>query len=323
MLIDKIRARIAAHEQVILLKNRRGFAHFLQCRACGHVPQCERCSVSLTFHKQSGRLVCHYCEHREGLPAECPLCHSRDLKPAGAGTERVEEELQKLLPEARLLRLDTDTAVRGTRAGRILDAFRAGEADVLIGTQMVSKGLDFPNVTLVGVVLADTGLFLPDFRSSERVFQLLTQVAGRCGRAEADGEVVLQTYAPDEKSIRHGLTQDYEAFYREELSDRRALSFPPFTRGVLVRFLSKEESSGLKAAERLCDLMASDSGIEVMGPSPSPLYKIRNLYRHFIYIKGKSSGRLHALLSSAFDRYGRARRGGVRIQVFFDPNSLL
>lgn len=310
-------------EQAILLKNRRGFANFIQCRECGHIPLCPHCNVSLTLHKDAGRLVCHYCEQRRPVPDKCPGCGKGELKIGGAGTERVEEELKRLFPGVRTLRLDLDTAGKRGRTGKILADFRAGAADVLIGTQMVSKGLDFERVTLVGIVLADTGLFLPDFHAPERVFQLLTQVAGRSGRGEASGEVVLQTYAPDDKTIRLAVRQDEQGFYENELKARKELFFPPFSRGAVVRFLAGDEETALKEAEKFARFLGNTAGMEVLGPAPSPMVKIRNLFRYFIYIKGTSSPVLHDMLGTAFARLEAERNAKVRIQVFFDPASLM
>jgi primosomal protein N' (replication factor Y) len=323
LLMDKIADRLEKKEQVILLKNRRGYANFLQCRECGYIPACPHCAVTMTYHRTFQRMVCHYCDRREAPPAACPSCRGTRLKSAGAGVERVEEEIKAAFPQARVLRLDMDVSAKRGSLEEILDRFRQGRADVLIGTQMVSKGLDFARVTLVGVVLADTGLYLPDFRATERVFQLLTQVAGRAGRGERAGEVVLQTYSPDEKAILAAVDQDYRAFYDMELQNRRDLLFPPFARGALVRFLSKDEAACRRASQDFFRALGQTPGLACLGPAPAPLHKIRNHYRYFIYIKEKSSARLHAVLKGAFDSCGNRKRGKVKIQTCFDPDSLL
>jgi primosomal protein N' (replication factor Y) len=323
LLREKISEQLALGKQVILLKNRRGYAHFLQCQECGHIPECAHCDVSLTLHRSIGRLVCHYCNTRSDLPAVCPKCKGVRLKPAGSGVEKVEEDLRKEFPGARILRLDLDTGAGRGATERILADFRDRKADVLIGTQMVSKGLDFPEVTLVGVVLADTGLFLPDFHAPERTFQLLTQVAGRSGRGGAEGEVVLQTYSPDEKSILHAVEHDYDSFYREELKNREELGFPPFRRGVLVRFLSKQEPLAISLCRRFYNSLDRKAGFDVLGPAPMPLYRLRNYYRLFVYLRGRSSQGLHEAVRGALAKLGRNAGGRVKVQVVFDPESLL
>jgi primosomal protein N' (replication factor Y) len=323
LMLEKIQDRLHRKEQVILLKNRRGFANFLQCGECGYIPVCPNCNISLTYHRAIKRMVCHYCNRRETPPQACPQCEGTKIKFSGSGVEKVEDELKKVFPEVRTLRLDLDTGSRRGRVETILNAFWEKKADVLIGTQMVSKGLDFSNVTLVGVVLADTGLFFPDFHASERTFQLLTQVAGRSGRRGIRGEVVLQTYAPDEKSIKYAVDQDYNGFYREELNSRLSLDFPPALRGVLIRFISRSESASAKACRNFHTCLTGEKDIHILGPTPALLYKIRNTYRYFIYIKSKSSGKLHSAVDHAFQRYGPPRQGKVKVQVVFDPDSLL
>ena len=323
ILKEKMAEQINAGRQVILLKNRRGYAHFLQCQECGHIPECANCNVSLTLHRSIGRLVCHYCNARTEPPAVCPKCRGSKIKPAGSGVEKVEEELKKEFPGARILRLDLDTASPRGAVEKILGSFRDKKADVLIGTQMVSKGLDFPDVTLVGVVLADTGLYLPDFHAPERTFQLLTQVAGRSGRGGSEGEVVLQTYSPEEKSILHAVEHDYDSFYRQELKNREELGYPPFKRGVLVRFLSKQESLALSFAGRFYHNLDRKAGFEILGPAPMPLYRLRNYYRTYVYLRGASSSALHSAVRSAIAKFGRNPDRRVKIQTVFDPDSLL
>jgi primosomal protein N' (replication factor Y) (superfamily II helicase) len=323
LLQEKMAERFKSGQQVILLKNRRGYAHFLMCQECGEIPTCAQCNISLTYHRAIGRLVCHYCNSRSLPPAVCPKCRGVNLKPAGSGVEKVEEDLKKLFPEARTLRLDLDTGSKRGAVEKILQSFREKKADVLIGTQMVSKGLDFPDVTLVGVVLADTGLFLPDFHAPERTFQLLTQVAGRSGRGEAPGEVVLQTYSPEEGPIALAVEHDYEAFYRQELRNREELGFPPFARGVLVRVLAREEAQAQAVSERFHRGLDKRAGLTVLGPAPMPLYRLRNYYRTFLYLRSPSSSALHQAVAAALSKLGRKLPGGVKIQTVFDPDSLL
>ncbi|MFH0918900.1 MAG: primosomal protein N' [Fibrobacterota bacterium] len=322
LLLRKLKERFERGEQVILLKNRRGFAHFVLCAECGHVPRCPHCQVSLTYHRAMGRLVCHYCDQRDPVPVKCPECGSGRLQFSGSGVEKVEEELKKAFPLVRALRLDLDTGSRKGRVEAILDAFRRKEADVLIGTQMVSKGLDFPDVTLVGIVLADTGMNLPDYHAPERTFQLLTQVAGRSGRGERAGEVVLQTYSPESPAVRFALTHDYAAFYAEELQARRELEFPPFRRGVLVRFLSKDTDAGERESRAFAALLPVLPGLERLGPAPSPLAKLRGYFRYFLYLRSASSSQLHDALRTALTARGRGSRK-TRLQIVFDPDSML
>lgn len=323
LLRQKMAEQLRAGKQIILLKNRRGYAHFLQCPDCGNIPACSHCNVSLSYHRNIGRLVCHYCNARAEVPLSCPKCKGKNLRPAGSGAERVEEELQKIYPHARTLRLDLDTGSKRGAVEKILQDFRDHKADVLIGTQMVSKGLDFPDVTLVGIVLADTGLYMPDFHASERTFQLLTQVAGRSGRGTLPGEVVLQTCSPEEKAVAFAVGHDYEAFYRAELGERKELGFPPFGRGVLVRFLSKKEPEAQMLSEKFHSELEEKNAYEILGPSPMPLYRLRTFYRTFVYLRGASSNLLHNCVAQALLRIKPLFKSSARIQVVFDPDSLL
>ena len=226
-LVTAIKTRLKQKEQVILMLNRRGFANFMLCRNCGFVLRCPNCDVSLTLHQDTQRMQCHYCGYHMPVPKCCPNCQSREIRFLGTGTQKVEAELQKLVPEARLLRMDVDTTRRKNSYKKILDQFAQQKADILLGTQMVAKGLDFPNVTLVGVINADTTLWLPNYNASERTFDLLTQVAGRAGRAQKTGHVLIQTYNPEHYAIKLAQTQDYERFYQHELAVRYQGNYPP------------------------------------------------------------------------------------------------
>jgi replication restart DNA helicase PriA len=229
-----IRERLARREQVILFLNRRGHSTFVLCRECGHALRCPECDVALTYHAEEGRMRCHYCDHEEAVPDTCPKCGSSYIKYFGAGTERIEREVMRVFPQARVVRMDLDTTRTKRAHENIVNMFRGGEYDILVGTQMVAKGHDFPRVTLVGVVSADTCLNLPDYKAGERTFQLLTQVAGRAGRGERPGQVIIQTYAPDHYAVQRARDHDYLGFYEEEIRARRDLLYPPFVHLVLV-----------------------------------------------------------------------------------------
>ncbi len=226
-----IETRLQRGEQIVLLLNRRGYSTFVMCRSCGYVAGCPECDISLTYHQKSNNLRCHYCGYAEPAPSVCPECGSEHIRYFGTGTQRVEEELAKLFPGIRVIRMDVDTTTEKGSHEKLLKQFRDKKADVLLGTQMVAKGLDFPDVTLVGVITADSALNLPDFRAGEKTFQLLTQVAGRAGRHQLKGEVLIQSYTPDHYSIIHASGHDYLAFVRDELKHRRNLHYPPYCLG--------------------------------------------------------------------------------------------
>lgn len=334
---EAIRARIERGEGVILLQNRRGYSPVVTCAGCGFTPHCRDCAVSLTFHKsrerwRSSHLRCHYCGRVERPPEACPKCSEAEFTRVGAGTQRVEEELAEAFPEARVLRMDLDTTARKNAHRRLLDAFGRGEADILLGTQMVAKGLDFERVTLVGVVDADTGLLLPDFRAAERTFQLLMQVAGRAGRGALRGEVLLQTRSPEHPAIQCALEHDFLAFLRHELPERQALGYPPFGRLVGVEFRGAEERAVEAAAERwtaglraLAAAHADGTSAEVLGPAPAFIGRVKRQYRFQTILKAERRHGAYALprlVRAAHERFGTPPRG-VRINVDVDPIGLL
>lgn len=356
---EAVRARLERREQVILFLNRRGFHTFVLCRECGYVVRCPRCDVSLTLHVGSAApMRCHYCRHEQAPPAVCPSCGGRRIRYFGTGTQRVEELARERFPGARILRMDVDTT--GTRGAheRIYHQFRRGEADILVGTQMIAKGWDIAGVTLVGVISADTALNFPDFRAAERTYQLLTQVAGRAGRGEVPGEVVIQTYAPDHFAIRAAAAHDGEAFYRRELRERRRLGFPPFAHLVRLVVSHPEAVAAEGAARRLAEaaralgavpwsafaLPAADpapaSGavlpdapdmpaavpaaavVQMIGPAPAPIARLHGRHRWQLAFKGRDREELldflHALVPP-----GNPRDGDVHIAVDPDPVNLL
>lgn len=285
---DAISARLSRHEQVILFVNRRGHSSFLLCRSCGYTPKCDNCAVSLTYHAAQRILKCHHCDEQHPAPTLCPVCGGMHIKQFGIGTERVEEEVQKVFPEANVIRMDADTTRRKDAHSRLLDTFREGKADVLVGTQMVAKGLDFPNVTLVGVISADTSLHLPDFRAAERTFQLLTQVSGRSGRGNLPGETIIQSFSPDHYAIRAAARQDYLSFYGQEIAYRRELGYPPFAQ--LINIISSDPMDNyadekLQAIKNRIGERMPPGAVSMLGPAPAPLSRLRGLYRHHLVLK--------------------------------------
>jgi primosomal protein N' (replication factor Y) len=311
--------------QALLFLNRRGFATFLTCRRCGHVHTCPRCDITLTYHRSFRRAACHYCGHEETPPDRCPECQGPPLRQLGYGTERIEDELAKVFPNARVARMDSDT-MRGHEAyERLLDRFRDGEIDVLVGTQMIAKGLHFPNVAVVGVVSADTSLAIPDFRSSERTFQLLSQVAGRTGRGEDAGTVVIQTASPEHPSVRAAAEHDYDRFVGLELPLREELAYPPFTRLVRLLLQGKDEERVAEAAKRVAAAVREvegAGGIEVLGPAPAPISRIGDQHRHHVLAKAHRPRGVAAAARAAEAAVGRRRRG-VELIVDVDPAGLL
>ncbi len=312
-------------EQALLFLNRRGFAGFVLCRECGYVVRCPHCAVSLTLHLDRSRMVCHYCSYEEPLPQSCPECKGVRIRHFSAGTQRVESEVRKLYPQATLVRMDSDTTRRRGAHSRLYRCFREGKADILIGTQMIAKGFDFPGVTLVGVVTADTVLNLPDFRAAERTFQLLTQVSGRAGRGKGEGRVIIQTYHPDHYGIQAAAGHDYHSFYREELELRRALLYPPFT--DLVRFLLSGSDEALlwEAAGCLRTLLEKSGGAaELLGPAQAPLYRLKSDYRVHLMLKGERLvSSAHHLQKAAQCFRLRRPPWPVRLTVDFNPQMVL
>ncbi len=325
---QQLGVRLARGEQAILLLNRRGYANFAQCRECGSVLSCWQCNVSLTRHRRPPRLVCHYCNHQEAVPERCPECGSPNLSQLGVGTEQVERVLEETFPRARLVRMDVDTTSGKWSHHQILARVERREVDILLGTQMIAKGLDFPNVTLVGVINADVGLNLPDFRASERTFQLLTQVAGRAGRGPAGGEVIIQTSLPDHYAVRYALDHDYDGFAEREFDERAGPGYPPHTRLANLVFSGRDQLRVQATTEGALDWLAgliqarSIENIELLGPAPCPIDRIRNRWRWHIVLKSQAGRTLGQVLRYFANRF-RARAPDLRVEIDRDPVSLL
>ncbi|MDP7040269.1 MAG: primosomal protein N' [Myxococcota bacterium] len=315
---------LARDEQVILFLNRRGFAPYIFCKDCGFHFRCEDCEVSLTWHKRTGNLMCHYCAHQERAPEICRECKGHRLDSMGIGTERIQEDVQALFPGVELVRLDRDTVQKRRLLEEKLDRFRSGQAKILIGTQMVAKGHDFPGVTLVGVLAADVGLNLPDFRAAERTFQLVAQVAGRAGRGIKAGQVLVQTFEPDHYSLEAAKTHDYAAFVAQEMVAREELSYPPFGFLSMVRFEGPNESQVLKEAQIFCDALEAAQAkrtnkVQIMGPVAAPLARLKSQWRYQVLLKSRSRQTLRDLLTTLTLR----KLTGIRRIIDMDPISML
>lgn len=320
---EAIEGRIAKGEQTILFLNRRGFSTSMICEACGHVCQCPDCSVSLTYHRAAERIVCHICGHSSRAPKVCPKCHDPGIRHAGVGTQKVEEAVRRIFPKARIARMDADSMTRKEAYRETLGAFKEGKIDILVGTQMIAKGLHFPNVTLVGIVNADLGLHLPDFRAGERTFQLLTQVAGRAGRGEMEGEVLVQTFTPFSPSIQFARHHDYEGFMEQEMEFRRQFGYPPFGRMVMITLrgtmLERAEFSAQTLARKL--KAAAPAGVVVGEGVPAPLEKAKTYFRFQVSLRGTSSIQLARLVRTTLDALPMPEDVFVAVDV--DPLHLL
>lgn len=326
-----MRERLARGEQTLLFLNRRGFSSAILCRDCGASLPCPHCSIPLTFHREGGgRVQCHWCDHSASVPHRCPSCRSERVGYFGVGTQRVEEAVRARFPSARVQRLDRDTARRAGAYDRILGAMREGEIDVLIGTQMVAKGHDFPRLTLVGVVVADVGLHVPDFRAGERTFQLLTQVAGRAGRADLPGEVIIQTFRPEHEAVQCARAHDYAGFYKREARARERMGYPPYRRLARLRFESRNKHLAAQSAAWAASWLSRRAGtaeadeVERLGPAPAPVMRIRGVWRYHMILKAKASRQLGCAvrsLAAAFD--GEAAFASVHLAVDVDPISLM
>ena len=325
-LLEAIRETHARGEQSIILLNRRGYSSFILCRSCGETVQCPNCDVTLTYHRSERVIVCHYCNHREAVPRVCPACSKKYIYYVGEGTEQIEEMLKLLFPALRVARIDRDTTARRKIFEQTLADFSAGRIDTLVGTQMLAKGHDFPNVTLVGVVSVDAGLALPDFRSAERTFQLITQVAGRAGRGDRPGKVLIQTYHPYHYALRHACAQDYEAFFEEELRYRQNHSYPPFVAlaSLLVHGpdLGRVRADSLELRKQL-DLANQDRKSRILGPAPAPLSRLKGEHRFQLLIKSRSRKHLREVADAALKSAGESGINLRAINLEIDPVSIM
>jgi len=320
---NKIEEIVKKKEQVILFLNRRGYSTFVNCRKCGFVVKCKRCDSVMVYHFATQSLRCHWCNSKATPPRICPDCSSSYINYFGTGTEKVEEALRRMIPYTKMGRMDTDSTKKRGAHARMLGDFKRGDIQILIGTQMIAKGLDFPNVTLVGVISADTALNLPDFRASERTFSLLTQVAGRAGRGELGGEVIIQTYAPAHYAITSSITHDYDTFYEKELKSRKELGLPPFYHLVRVTLRGRNNKVTLESAAELTGALRkliNDKDISVLGPVPAVISKLRGRFRWNVIVKGKDMKKLRGYLKEALKTYKRGK--GVSGIVDVDPLSI-
>lgn len=323
-LLEELQSRLAHGEQAMLLLNRRGFSSFMICRACGERMLCENCSVVLTHHRRDRRMLCHYCGYSEKIPSECTKCGSDYIQFLGTGSERVEEELHQLLPAARIMRLDRDSARAKGAFEQILQSFREGEIDILVGTQMIAKGHDIPNVTLVGVVLADIGLSMPDFRAAERTFQLLTQAAGRAGRGDMPGRVIVQTLNPDHYAIRFAAGQDYEGFYKKELEFRKWLRYPPFAAFANVLIRAEQQEEALRMSTQLGMVVnPPPPGVRVMGPAEAPMLRLKKEFRYQILLKAAKRSLLREVVAEIRQFALKEKWKTTALVIDVDPISLM
>lgn len=320
-----IQERLKRKEQIILFLNRRGFSTFVSCRSCGYVFKCDECDISMTYHK-NGLLICHYCGKTKREPRECPKCHSKYVKFFGAGTQRVEEEVKKYFNNAGILRMDVDTTRDKHSYERIYNTFKNGEADILIGTQMVSKGLDFKNVTLVGILAADMSINIPDYRAAERTFQIITQVAGRAGRGDKQGEVLIQTYTPQHYSLQYAVNYDYEGFYEKEFTVRAMMKYPPFGKLLLINGTSKKEellkNFMHKITMMIKPLVENCLDIEILGPIPCMISKVKENYRWQIVIKGEFDSYFSKNIKEILYDENKNVYNDIRISMDINPNNL-
>ncbi|WP_017471836.1 primosomal protein N' [Amphibacillus jilinensis] len=321
-----IEERIARNEQIVLFLNRRGHSTFVMCRDCGHVVQCPHCDISLTYHRKQNLLKCHYCNYQEKMPQKCPSCDSQTIRYFGTGTQKVEEMIHQLIPEARVIRMDVDTTRKKGAHERLLGQFGGKQADILLGTQMIAKGLDFPDVTLVGVLAADSLLNLPDFRSAEKSFQLLTQVSGRAGRHHLEGEVIVQTYTPEHYSITFAKDYDYHGFFEKEMALRKAFQYPPYYFLTLITVSHENPNQALEVTRTISQLLAKhlSNQARILGPTPSPLERIKNRYRFQCMVKYKYEPKQKQVLAKILTYYEeQMRKEDLLIQIDLQPYQLM
>ena len=325
VLLEAIKDRLEKKEQVVLMLNRRGYSSFVMCRECGTVDTCPNCDISLTLHMDTKSMNCHYCGFSKGIPHSCSNCSSRSIRYYGTGTQKAYDELVEAFPQARILRMDVDTTRKKGSHEQILKEFGGEEANILLGTQMIAKGLDFPNVTLVGVLNADTALNLPDFRSSERTFQLLTQVAGRAGRAEKAGQVIIQSYNPNHYAIAFAKNQDYEGFYAYEMRVRRQLAYPPYYFTVGITLSHKIEEVVIKKSYEVLNILRSglSDKVQILGPTPKPIARTHNLYHYQLMIKYRFEDHLPDVLNQMLDWTQQKDNKDLRLSIDHEPQSFM
>lgn len=324
---EEIRLNLEKGEKTVLFLNRRGYNTFVSCRECGKVIECENCSIAMTYHKKTDKLVCHYCGETIDNVTECPECSSKYVRFFGTGTQRIEDELSKLFPEAKILRMDYDTTSGKGGHESVLNKFKEGDADILLGTQMVTKGLDFPEVTLVGVLAADTALNVDDFRAGEKCFSLITQVCGRAGRGDIEGRAVIQTYQPQNRTINFAKDQNYIAFYENEIIYRKRMEYPPFCDIVYILVMGETEEDAETEILNIGEILKEEEAkgnniIKIIGPSPAPIHKIKNKYRHRIILKVKDSDKLASVLSGIKEAHEKSRLKNL-LTIDINPNSMI
>jgi primosomal protein N' (replication factor Y) len=325
-LLEAIEQTYRRKEQTIILLNRRGYSSFILCRSCGESIECPNCDVTLTYHRSDRTLVCHYCNHRQRAPSECPNCASKYIYYVGEGTEQVEEILRRRFPQMRIGRIDRDTKTRRREFEQTLLDFGKGEIDLLVGTQMLAKGHDFPNVTLVGVISVDAGVALPDFRAAERTFQLITQVAGRAGRGDLPGRVLIQTYHPDHYALRHATAQDFRGFYDQEIRHRRNHGYPPFVALALLLVRHKDPARAHSTAQQLRNALSAanrDHSCRVLGPAPAPFARLRNEHRIQILVKSTSRKQMRAIIDEALKHFEEAGGDARAVSLEIDPVNMM
>ena len=325
---EEIKKNLLVNKQTILFLNRRGFSTFIMCRDCGYTVKCKRCDITMTYHKNENKLKCHYCGYEEDVVKECPECHSKNIKYFGAGTQRLEDEVHNIFPDATTIRMDVDTVSKKNSHEEILNKFKNENINILIGTQMVVKGHHFPNVTLVGVVAADSSLNLGDFRANEKTFQTLTQVAGRAGRGDCEGRVIIQTYNPDNYAIEYSKLQDYDLFYNTEIELRKQLKYPPFCDIILIDMSAKNLAELKKVAKDLHTYLKNrvineKFGLLLYSPVPSPVDKIKDRYRWRMIIKCKYDDRVNALLTDALNQFINMKTKTARVNIELNPNNMI
>ena len=321
ILLSKIEKCLENNEQIILLLNRRGYSSFVSCKSCGYVEKCPNCDITLTYHKSSNMLRCHYCGYATNKKDICPECREKAITNLGIGTEKIEEEIKEYLPNARVVRMDFDTTSKKGAHQKIIESFKNHEYDILLGTQMIAKGLDFSNVTLVGVINADTSLNIPDFRSSEYTFQLLNQVAGRSGRGEKEGSVVIQTFNKDHYAIELASSHDYIKFYEKEMKIRHELNYPPYYYLTVVKILSSDYEQARNESSKIKDYLVRNlTNTTVLGPTIGSVFKVNNIYRFQLILKFKKENDLYPCLKNLLEHYKSNNK--VKIDIDFNPNHI-